>query len=235
MEPRSILPWLQVSEPVSSLSHLAGAIFVALASARLLRLVGDDARRRRAAWLYLFGVGGMFLASGVYHFVSNDSPIRGLLWRLDHAMIWMTIAGTIAAIHLLADLRPRWLGVCVWLLAFAGLVIEQTYLDDMAPWVSPALYVGMGWTGLISLVQLKRTQGARLAGWTLSAGVTCTLGGVCDALAWPRLWPGVIEGHEVLHLMIAAGMAQFYVAVHGCASLVHDGAGTPPGSEALSP
>ena len=96
MEERAITPWLSFSEPVSSLSHLAGAIVVALLASRLLEKAGTDPRRRRAVWLYLFGVGGMFVASGTYHFLGNENPHRGLLWRLDHAMIWCTIAGTIA-------------------------------------------------------------------------------------------------------------------------------------------
>lgn len=219
MEERAITPWLSFSEPVSSLSHLAGAIVVALLASRLLEKAGTDPRRRRAVWLYLFGVGGMFVASGTYHFLGNENPHRGLLWRLDHAMIWCTIAGTISAVQVLAGLTLRWRGLIVWLLAVTGLVLEQLTLDGLSMWVSPVLYVLMGHYGLFPFVQLVRRQGLKFALGVFYAGVTCTVGGICDALRWPEIWPGVIEGHEVMHVLIAWGMWQFYRAIDSCAEL----------------
>lgn len=231
MEERTILPWLSVSEPVSSLSHLAGAIAVALLASRLLEKAGDDPRRRRAVWLYLFGVGGMFVVSGTYHFLDNANPYRGLFWRLDHAMIWWTIAGTISAVQILAGLTLRWRGYVVWILAVTGMTLEQLTLEGLSMWVSPALYVGMGWYGIFPMVQLIRAEGVKFASAVFWAGVTCTAGGICDALEWPLLWPGVIEGHEVMHVLIAWGMAQFYRAVTNCAALPFKPylQGDPPG------
>ncbi|MEZ6185642.1 MAG: hemolysin III family protein [Planctomycetota bacterium] len=219
MEERAILPWLSVSEPVSSLSHLASAIVVALLASRLLEKAGPDRRRRRAVWLYLFGVGGMFVASGTYHFLDNESPHRDLFWRLDHAMIWCTIAGTISAVQVLAGIALGWRGYVVWALAITGCTLEQLTLDGLSMWVSPMLYVGMGWYGLFPFFQLVRTQGLKFAMGVMRAGLTSTLGGVCDALKWPEIWPGVIEGHEVMHVLIAWGMLQFYWAVTECANL----------------
>src|SRR5262245_46691997 len=58
----------------------------------------------------------------------------------------------------------------------------------------------MGWAGLLSLVGLVRGVGWRATAFGGLGGVFYTAGGVCDALRWPVIYPGVVRSHEVLHV-----------------------------------
>ncbi|MGE0710830.1 MAG: hemolysin III family protein [Planctomycetota bacterium] len=219
MDPRGIIPYLAFTEPFSSLSHFGGALALLLLAARLFGHVRGCPRRTRAIALYLLGVGGMFLASGTYHFLEHGSLAHRVFWHLDHAMIWAAIVTTISAVQVLAGVGTRRAIRAVWLLGAAGVIAEQFVLRGLAPWISPLLYIAMGWVGLFPFLRLIRLHGFRFAAPLAWAGLFSTLGGACDALEWPMLVPGVVEGHEVMHLLIVAGMGCFAWAVDRCARL----------------
>lgn len=219
MAGREILAYAGFAEPVSSLTHLVGALLLWLGSGRLRPLVAGSSLRRWSSFVYVLSGCGMFLSSSLYHLTSPSHPLHGLFWRLDHAMIWLTIASTIVAIHVLANLGSSLLGWITWTTALAGLITEQAYLTDMPLWLSPTLYVGLGWLGLVPLWKLSRARGFGFALPILIAGLLCTLGGISDALEWPLVARGVVEGHEVMHTLILSGLVFFYVAVLRCARL----------------
>ena len=219
MEHRQILSLLGASEPVSAWTHFLGALLLFLLSRPLTAMTRGDARRTLAVRLYVLGVGGMFLASGTYHALEPTHPWRPVLWYLDHGMIWAAIGSTIAAVHVLAHLTPRWLAGLIWALCIGCAVIETLFLEHLPPWVSPLLYISVGWVGVIPMVGLIRDQGWEFAAPVLWAGLTSTLGGLIDALEHPTLIPGVVEAHEVMHVFILLGMGQFYAVVYRCASL----------------
>ena len=219
MAEREILAFAGFAEPVSSLTHLAGALLIWLGSGRLRPLAGASGVRRWSIFVYVLSSCGMFLFSSLYHLASPTHPLHGFFWRMDHAMIWLTIASTVVAIHTLANLGSGLLGWVTWGCALLGLLVEQLYLTDMPPWLSPTLYVSLGWFGLVPLWRLTRARGLRFSIPIAIAGALCTLGGICDAREWPLLSEGVIEGHEVMHACILSGLVFFYVAVLRCARL----------------
>ena len=229
-----MIPALGLSEPVSSLSHYLGAVILSLLAFRLFARV-DGSRRTRAAAFYLLGVCGMFLASGTYHLLEYGHPARSLCWHLDHAMIWVCVSGTIAAVYVLADLQPAHGARTVWAIGLCGLVAEQVALQVLPPYVSPLLYIAMGWVGWFPLRRLVRRHGLAFAAPLLWAAIASTLGGLVDALEAPVLVPRVVEGHEVMHLLILSGMLLFYWAVERCAGLESAPAGAPAEDAAVEP
>lgn len=131
----------------------------------------------------------------------------------------MCVSGTIAAVYVLADLKPRGGARVAWALGITGLVAEQVTLRTLPPYVSPLLYIAMGWVGALPFYRLIRREGFAFAAPILWAAVASTLGGVVDAVEAPVVLPRVIEGHEVMHLLILAGMLLFYWGVERCAGL----------------
>ena len=196
-----MLQGVQFRDPVASLTHLFG-LFAAIYFTGLLWRLGHGDRRRQ------FGVGVfglsmclLYFASSTYHALVRPQYLIDFFQRLDHSAIYLLIAGTYTPIYLVLlprPLRTRLL-VLMWTLAAVGIVLK--WLLPMGAYeLSVGLYVGMGWTGLLSAVALVRAIGWRATAFGVMGGIFYTIGGVCDALKWPVIYPGVVRPHEVLHV-----------------------------------
>ena len=158
-----LLPLPGFTDPVSSLSHLAGAaVFAALTPALLRRgrSAGDapGPRARRTLALGIFGASavGLLSLSGVFHLLAREGPARAVLQRLDHAAIFVLIAGTFTPIQTIL-FRGRWrwgMLAFVWTLAALGVSLKSIYFTAIPFGVGVALYLGMGWIGALSVIAI---------------------------------------------------------------------------------
>lgn len=205
MDPRIIaIPGF--SEPISCWTHLLGAGIVAIAMWWLF------ARARRVGALgpvliYVFGLLFMLSMSGVYHLLEPGRTPRAVLQRLDHAAIWVQIAGTFTPIHAVLS-RGWWRGgflALIWALAITGLTLKTVFFAEMSAWLGTLLYIGIGWLGAASAWHLVQIRGRRFARPLIVGGVWYTAGAVLEAIAWPTLIPGVLEAHELFHVAVLAG------------------------------
>jgi len=210
---------LPLRDPVSSLTHLAAAVFAAYVTLLLWRLAGGDRTKRLS--LACFGVTAVVLyaASGTYHAIRLpiDSPTIDVLRRLDHSAIYLLIAGTYTPVFaVLLRGRPRVaLLTTVWLLAAAG--IAAKWLWPIAPdAVSVSLYLALGWLAVVPLRALLRAVGWAGMAWGLAGGLFYTAGAACELARWPVLIPGVIGWHEVFHVCDVAGTALHVVFMIRC-------------------
>ena len=194
-------------DPVSALSHLAGAaVFVVLGCLLLRRGRGDAAR---LAFLGVYAVACVFLLlmSGTYHMTAPGSPLHQVLLRLDHGAIFVLIAGTFTPIHgLLFRGILRWAPLAfIWAAAAAGVVLKTAYFNTFAEWVGLAFYVTLGWLGAASGILLWRRYGFTFIRPLLMGGVAYSVGAAFDFLRQPVLIPGVVHAHELFHLAVLAG------------------------------
>ena len=103
---------------------------------------------RAAIVVYGVGIVGMLSASAGYN-LHRPGPAKVFLRLVDHAMIFVMIAGTYTPFAVRA-LPPRFgLPLClvVWLLAFAGIGLTLSRFVLFRR-LSILLYLGMGWVGL---------------------------------------------------------------------------------------
>jgi hemolysin III len=202
-------------EPVNGWLHLGGAV---LAAAGLV-VLGDAAAHRGTArhlvGAVVFGATAvlMFAASALYH-LRRASPRGPLYRRLDHATIYAFIAGTYTPVCLVA-LRGTPYGAPllagVWALAALGIAAKLLW-PDAPRGVSTALYLALGWLGLLVAPPLMRVAPALLA-WLLTGGVLYTVGAMFYSAKWPRGRPGVFGFHELWHLFVLVASASHYWAV----------------------
>jgi hemolysin III len=202
------IPLLGLRDPVSSMTHLAACLFGAFGTLLLWRLARDRGRRTQIAVL-VFGVSAILLygASATYHALRLSPDRLHFYQLLDHSAIYVLIAGTYtpAFYVLLPDrLSRRLLLGGIWTLALAGIVLKWT-LPEVPYWLTVGLYLGMGWIGVLTVVELFRAVGVRGMAWGLWGGLAYTIGGLADLFQWPRVMPGLFGFHEVFHLFAMGG------------------------------
>ena len=98
-------------------------------------------------WLYLFGMGGSYLSSTLYHSLKHHNPWKRRLRHWDHAAIYWHIAGSFSPVTLIA-LRDEglwgWGLFCfVWLCAVAGTIISFRKMKEHS-YVETVCYILMG-------------------------------------------------------------------------------------------
>ena len=212
------------SEPVSSLTHLAGAVVFAILGAFLIARGRGDARRVMSLVVFAFSCVLLLSFSGVYHLLSPGTPARSVLMRLDHAAIFVLIAGSFTPVHviLLRDLWHWHLLAWIWLAAIAGLVLKTVYFEVTPEWLGLLMYLGLGWLGVISTVALARRSGVRFVLPLVWGALAYTIGAVAEFLGWPVLIPGIVGPHEVFHLAVLAGISFHWAFILGIAGNARD-------------
>jgi channel protein (hemolysin III family) len=223
-----VLPIVGFSDPVSSLTHLAGAVVFAVLGIVLLRRGRGD--RGRMISLSVFALSCVLLlsVSGVYHLLSPGTAGREILKRLDHAAIFLLIAGSFTPVHVIL-FRGAWrwgMLAGIWGAALTGLVLKTVYFTTMPEWLGMLMYLGLGWMGLISAVALSRRYGWRFVRPVLWVALAYTAGALIEFLRWPVLLAGIVGPHEIFHLAVLAGV--------GCswAFILSVAAGEPLGAAA---
>lgn len=193
--------------------HL-GAIPLALVACLALLVVADDTSTRAAVAVYTATSLLLFSVSAVYHRGSWSPGMAGFLRRLDHADIFLIIAGTYTpfAVVLLGPERGRLLLVLVWAGALAGVVFRLFWLG--APrWTYVAAYIALGWTALFFIGDIAQAGGGLVLGLLVLGGLLYTIGAVVYATQKPDPSPRWFGYHEVFHACTIGAWLAMYAAI----------------------
>lgn len=191
----------------------AGALVAAIAgTVFLILLAGSPAGYVGGA---IFGASLILLytSSATYHRVIWDSRLRRLGKRLDHAMIFVLIAGTYTPFCL--DVSLAWgipMLAVVWSLAGAGALTKLVW-PDAPKWLSVSLYVGLGWIALAAASEVLDHYAGGPITLLLLGGAFYTVGGLVYAAGRPNPSPRYFGYHEVFHVLVVAGSAVHYAAI----------------------
>jgi hemolysin III len=190
------------------------AFFVSLASGTLLVLLATTTRASVAAAIYAASVSALFGVSALYHRITWTTTARRRMRRLDHAMIFLLIAGTYTPVGLLVlhgTLATVVLAV-VWSGAVAGIVLELAWTS--APrWLGGTVYLALGWVAVVATPQLFARLGVAGGLLIVAGGLAYTAGAAIYALRRPDPVPAVFGFHEVFHLLVIAGVAAHFLAI----------------------
>lgn len=203
-------PQSRTEEMINSLTHGTG-LLASLAALPVLVVAASGSQS--AAHLVGSAVFGatlvlLYLSSTVYHALPV-SPAKRMFRVLDHAAIYLLIAGTYTPFAL-GPLRGPWgwslLGT-IWGLALLGIATKSAPRFQH-PRVSAALYLAMGWLGAVATGPILAHIPTAGVAWLVAGGL-CYTGGVAFFLNDTR----VRYGHAVWHLFVLAGSACHFVAV----------------------
>lgn len=193
--------------------HLAALPVSVVAGVWLVAVVADGLTARIGSAVFALSAVILFGVSALYHRRTWDARRRALLRRLDHANIFLMIAGTYTPLALtLLDGTSRVVVLTVvWVGAIAGMIFRAIWLA--APrWVYTPFYLGLGWVAIGVLPELWRTGGAAVVILLASGGIAYSLGAVAYARRRPDPAPLVFGYHEVFHSCTLVGYGCHYVA-----------------------
>jgi hemolysin III len=186
---------------------------IALASGLVLVVLAPTGPATLAAAAYVVTAVVLFTTSAIYHRGSWSPRVDQWLRRLDHANIFLLIAGSytpFAVLALRGDTRIAVLAA-VWSVALAGVVFRVAWVS--APrWLYVPLYIGLGWAAAFVVPQLLHGVGVTAFVLMAVGGFCYTLGGVVYALRRPDPSPRWFGFHEVFHALTVVGFVCQYVA-----------------------
>jgi hemolysin III len=157
----------------------------------------------------IFGTSMLFLylASTIYHITPNKWW-NATLQRLDHAAIFLLIAGTYTP-FLLTNLRGAWgwsiFGV-VWGLTVVGFVLKFAFTSKFQK-PPVVLYILMGWLVVIAFGEVVRNFSGMTLMLLVWGGILYTAGVVFYA------WEKLPYSHAIWHLFVLGGTIMHYFSV----------------------
>jgi hemolysin III len=191
--------------------HLGAAALTILGTTALLALARGDGVKQASLLVYGASAELLFGMSALYHIGTWRPDVRATLRRLDHANIFVLIAGTYTpiAVNVLSGGWRVGILVAVWLLALVGVGICALDVPLPRP-ASVGLYVATGWVALAAIPEIVVRTGAAGLLLLLLGGVLYTAGALAYALKRPALWPRIFGYHELFHLATLAANAVFF-------------------------
>ena len=180
----------------------------------LLVARAHGAVRVTALAIYAASVSALFGVSALYHRGTWSAAWSRRLQRLDHAMIFLLIAGTATPAFLLATSGPFRLAclVMMWTLTVTAAAVRLAWMR--APeLVAGSTFAGLGWVAVLALPGVWTRAGAAAGGLMLAGGLMYTAGALAYHRRWPDPYPAVFGYHEVFHACVCAAAACQYAAI----------------------
>jgi hemolysin III len=187
--------------------------YAALGLGVALVLTAQDDRARTAAAIFAGCVAACFGASALYHRPTWRPAARARLARLDHAGVFLLIAGTYLPFGLLV-MSTGWavpMLTVVWSGALAAILLNLFWVQ--APKVlSAGIALGLGWAGAAAFPQLLKLQ---LPGLLLVVlgGLLYTAGAIVYVRRRPDPAPQLFGYHELFHVLTVAAVGCQYAAI----------------------
>jgi hemolysin III len=205
-----------VKEPVDARISFAGLIAAVAGVIYLaIRFHGD---LPVLAVMLVYGVSlcVLFGASSLYHGVPASPARTAVLRKIDHAAIYVLIAGSYTPV-LFVGLDGAWriaTLAAIWGVAVAGVALTMWFVH--APrWLSAAVYIAMGWFAVVPAFKLVPTLPRLVTLLIALGGLLYTAGAVVYATRKLNLLPRRFGFHEVFHLFVLAGAAAQFIAIAG--------------------
>jgi hemolysin III len=167
----------------------------------MLIMSATSTSARVGASIYAVSLLALFGTSASYHRIARSVGARVIMQRLDHAMIFVLIAGTYTPLCLLA-MPTRWgrpTLVAVWTGALLGIVLKVVAFNRLKV-LHHALYPMLGWAAIVTLPVLYRTLSPIQLACLVAGGVVYTLGVPVLVQRRPDPWPLSFGYHEVWHV-----------------------------------
>lgn len=191
----------------------AGTFPVAIALGVILIMLADGVAAKVSSAIFILCSLLLFGVSALYHRFNWNERARKVLKRLDHANIFLLIAGSYTPITVLALTEDKavlllWL---VWGGALLGIGFRVFWIG--APrWLYVPLYVLLGWAAVMFIVDFF-TANAAMMTLIIVGGLFYTAGAVIYGLKRPNPFPGRFGFHEIFHTLTLLAFLCHWTAI----------------------
>lgn len=209
--PAALSPSHPVKPKLRGWLHL-GMFPAVLISGLVLTALASSTRARIACGIFVLTACLLFGVSALYHRGNWSPRMDGVLRRLDHANIFLIIAGTYTPFALLLPKdEARTMLLIVWGGALMGVLFRVLWVG--APrWLYTPVYVALGWVAVFYLGPLLHFGGPAIVILIAVGGLLYTLGAVVYGTKRPNPSPRWFGFHEIFHTLTVAAFAVHYIA-----------------------
>lgn len=197
--------------PLSGLTHLGAALAAVAGFVALILMGGTSPVKIISLGVYGLSLILLFGSSSAYHLAKAGPETIVRLRKLDHAAIYVLIAGSytpICAIMFRGFWRWGFLAV-IWSLSALGIIVKM-FVIKAPRWVTAGVYVLLGWLSLIAAGEARRALPVGALIGLGIGGLIYTVGAVIYITKKLDLFPGKFGFHEVWHVfVILAALAHF--------------------------
>lgn len=205
-------------EPINGFTHLVGAAlsFVGLLALVIKTTLNDPSTISLTA-VIIFGISLILLysASATYHLVVSTDKVISFLRRLDHAMIFILIAGSYTPFCLIAlEGATGWtLFFIIVACAIAGVSFKLIWFN-CPRWISTLIYVGMGWIAVFLILPLYKALSLNGVILLIGGGILYTIGALIYAIK-PKIFKNnkYLGYHEIFHIFIMLGSLAHFICI----------------------
>ena len=203
-------------EPVNSLTHWAGAALALVGLIVLLILNWGAPAKIISLTIYGVSLVLLFSASATYHMVQVKDKALEIFRKIDHAAIYLLIAGTYTpfCVNAFEGFWKWGMLSIIWSLAVIGIIVKVFYIR--APrWLNAGIYLVMGWFSIAAVGEMRAVLPVWVMGWLIAGGVIYSLGAIVYITKIFNFKPGVFGFHEMWHIFVLLAAAAHFVAVAG--------------------
>jgi hemolysin III len=190
------------------------AFYLSLACGAALVVGASGGREIASSAVFAGSMTAMFGTSAAYHRIDWRPSVGRWIRRLDHAAIYLLIAGTYTPFGLLA-LSGAWriaVLAIVWSGCLVAIVLKLAWID--APrWLAATTAVALGWVGIVALPKLVEATGLGVVSLLVAGGIFYTAGALVYTRRRPDPAPKIFGYHELFHALVIAAAACQYTAV----------------------
>lgn len=197
-------------EKTNIVSHAIGLLMSIVALALLVVRAGLHGNMLQVVSVCIFGLSliALYAASTIYH-SAKEPGLRARLRIIDHATIYVLIAGTYTPLTLIAlGGSIGWVIFSAsWVMAFTGICLK-VFFTGRFDLVSTLMYVFMGWIIVFAIDPLMDNLSSEGLFWLFAGGVAYTTGAIIYSIK------KIPFNHAIFHLFVLLGSFGHFVSVY---------------------
>ncbi|MFB2581586.1 hemolysin III family protein [Herbiconiux sp. P15] len=191
----------------------AGTFPFTIVAGIVLIVLAEGAAAKWASVVFTLTSMLLFGNSALYHRFDWKPKAKLLLKRIDHANIFLLIAGTYTPIAVLA--LPPEKGTLLLAVVWAGAILGigfRVFWIGAPRWLYVILYLALGWAAVAYLGDILNVNALSMI-LVAVGGLAYTLGAIAYALKKPNFFPGKFGFHEVFHTLTVVAFLCHWTAI----------------------
>jgi hemolysin III len=196
-----------VSHAFAALASLMGVI-------ALWKVSHGDWTKRISMLVFGASLVALYASSATYHLGRWRGAVYTWFRRVDHAMIFVLIAGTYTpfCVNVLEGRERLVMLALIWSVAAIGVGLKL-FLPFLSRRASVPLYIMTGWLAIFDFDAFADALSFGALSLVLLGGAAYTVGALVYGLKRPNPLPRFFGYHEIFHLLVIVGSVTHFLAV----------------------